>query len=91
MTGAISGFFVGDIIGRRKTIVLGCIIVIVGGILQATANTVAHMIVGRIVTGVGTGLNTTTVPVLQSEISLAARRGTLVMVRAFTATITPRR
>lgn len=36
--------------------------IVVGTALQISAYHVAHLIVGRIITGVGTGLKTSTVP-----------------------------
>lgn len=36
--------------------------VIVGTVLQTTSFTIPHLIIGRIVTGVGTGMKTSTVP-----------------------------
>jgi predicted MFS family arabinose efflux permease len=36
--------------------------VFVGTTLQVTSFTVAHLIIGRVITGVGTGLKTATVP-----------------------------
>ena len=39
-----------------------------------------HFIVARIVTGVGTGFMTSTVPVWQSELSRATTRGKLIML-----------
>lgn len=53
---------------------------IVGAILQCSAFSLAHFIVGRIITGFGNGLNTSTVPTWQSETSKSHRRGQLVMV-----------
>lgn len=52
----------------------------IGAILQCSAFELPHFIVGRIVTGFGNGLNTSTVPTWQSETSKAHRRGQLVMV-----------
>jgi MFS family permease len=78
--GAIACIWIGDILGRRKTIFLGSSIMIVGAILQASAFSLAHLIVGRIITGMGNGLNTSTVPTWQSECSKSHRRGQLVMV-----------
>jgi MFS family permease len=59
--GAIIALLIGEKIGRRKTIMLGCIILCIGGALQACAYGIPHMIVGRIVAGVGNGLNTSTI------------------------------
>jgi MFS family permease len=58
--GAILTIFTGDWLGRRKSVALGCVFLVVGGTLQATSFTLAHMIVGRIVSGFGIGVNTTT-------------------------------
>lgn len=70
--------FTGDLLGRRSSIALGCLFLAVGGLLQATSSTVTHMIVGRIVSGLGIGVNTTTIPMWQSETSRPALRGRLV-------------
>jgi hypothetical protein len=38
------------------------VFVLIGASLQTSAFTVAHLIVGRVVTGFGTGIKTSTVP-----------------------------
>jgi Sugar (and other) transporter len=53
---------------------------IVGAALQASAFALPHFITGRIITGIGNGLNTSTVPTWQSECSKSHRRGPLVMI-----------
>lgn len=53
---------------------------VIGAILQCSTFILAHFIVGRIVTGIGNGLNTSTVPTWQSECSQSHRRGQLVMI-----------
>src|SRR5690625_5287335 len=53
-------------------------VVILGATLQTTAYTVAHLVVGRIVTGVGTGIKTSTVPPYQAELCDRQSRGRLV-------------
>ncbi|KAL3462401.1 general substrate transporter [Aspergillus heterothallicus] len=78
--GAIFSRFIGDRIGRRKAIMLGSIFLTVGGALQASASTLAHMIIGRIVGGVGTGLNTTAIPMWQVETCKQHHRGRLVIM-----------
>ncbi|KAJ9611136.1 hypothetical protein H2200_004319 [Cladophialophora chaetospira] len=79
-TGAVACIWIGDILGRRKTIFLGSSIMVVGAALQASAFSLPHLIVGRLITGMGNGLNTSTVPTWQSECSKSHRRGQLVMV-----------
>lgn len=78
--GAIITIFISNPLGRKRMIMLGTTIMIVGAILQASATTLPHFIVGRIITGLGNGGNTSTVPTWQSETSSAHKRGKLVMI-----------
>lgn len=39
---------------------------VIGATLQASAYSLPHLIVGRVVTGIGNGMNTSTVPTWQS-------------------------
>ncbi|KAH9909495.1 sugar transporter family protein [Xylariomycetidae sp. FL2044] len=78
--GAVIAIFISNPLGRKKMIVLGTVIMIVGAALQASATTLPHLIVGRIITGIGNGGNTSTVPTWQSETSHAHKRGKLVMI-----------
>ncbi|KAH9928045.1 hypothetical protein B0H21DRAFT_762792 [Amylocystis lapponica] len=78
--GALANLWVGDRLGRRRTIFLGGAIMIVGAILQATSFGYAQFVVARIVTGFGNGLNTSTVPSYHAECSPAARRGSFIMI-----------
>jgi hypothetical protein len=47
----------------------------IGALLQATAYTRAHMVIARVVSGVGMGFINSTVPVFQAEFSPKATRG----------------
>ncbi|PCD43178.1 hypothetical protein AU210_002280 [Fusarium oxysporum f. sp. radicis-cucumerinum] len=78
LLGCFKNFFVGEKLGRRWTIWVAMGWILVGAALQATAFTRGHLIVGRIVTGVGTGLKTSTVPMYQSELCEGTKRGRLV-------------
>lgn len=78
--GAVISIFISDRIGRKRMIMLGTSIMVVGAILQASATTLPHLIVGRIITGLGNGGNTSTVPTWQSETSRPHKRGKLVMI-----------
>lgn len=78
--GAVFSNFIGDRIGRRRAIILGCILLTIGGALQASASTLPHMLIGRIVGGLGTGLNTTAIPMWQVETSKQHHRGRLVIM-----------
>lgn len=51
---------------------------IIGAVLQCTSYSVPQIMIARYVTGVGTGIETSTVPMYQSELCDAKRRGRLV-------------
>lgn len=61
---------VGDLIGRRRTIFYGSIVFLIGGAIQTCATSMAMMMLGRIIAGLGVGALSTIVPVYQSEISV---------------------
>ncbi|KAI5283411.1 hypothetical protein KEM54_002152 [Ascosphaera aggregata] len=77
---------IGDMIGRRRTILHGSIIFFVGGLLQTCATGIPMMLLGRIVAGLGVGALSTIVPVYQSEISPPHNRGKLACIE-FTGNI----
>jgi len=77
---------IGDVIGRRKTILYGALIFLVGGAFQTFANGMAMMMFGRIIAGLGVGALSTIVPVYQSEISPPHNRGKLACIE-FTGNI----
>ena len=58
----------------------------IGALLQCTSYSLPHLIVGRIITGVGNGMNTSTVPTWQSESSKAHDRGKMVMIEGMLIT-----
>ncbi|KAH8762362.1 general substrate transporter [Hyaloscypha finlandica] len=79
--GAISSIFLGDKLGRRRSIISGCCLVIIGGTIQSASYHLPQMIIGRIVAGLGTGMNTTAIPMWQSETSKAKQRGKLIIIQ----------
>ncbi|RYO52052.1 Sugar transporter [Alternaria arborescens] len=82
--GAIAMLIFGDALGRRKGIMIGAATMIVGTIIQVTAfkghNATAQFIIGRIVTGVGNGMNTATIPTYQAECSRTKNHGLLICI-----------
>lgn len=70
----------GDIIGRRRTILYGSLVFVVGGALQTFATGMPMMLLGRIIAGLGVGTLSTIVPVYQSEISPPHNRGKLACI-----------
>lgn len=80
MIGSAFVLFRGDRLGRRWCVVIGSTIMIIGTVVMVVHDDMANMIVGRIVAGVGNGLNTATIPMLQSELSRPQYRGLLVFI-----------
>lgn len=66
MVGAISCMYLGDKLGRRKVIYIGVIWMVVGTILQCTSFGITQLAIARVVTGIGNGMNTATIPTWQS-------------------------
>ncbi|KAF2117106.1 general substrate transporter [Lophiotrema nucula] len=77
-TGCILAFIFCEKTGRRLAMWIAMVWIIVGAILQATAFSVPHIMIARFITGIGTGIETSTVPMYQSELCEAERRGRLV-------------
>lgn len=49
--GACAAFSIGEMLGRKKTVLMGTTVMLVGAILQSTSFSIAHMIIGRIIAG----------------------------------------
>lgn len=77
--GCIFSMYAGDRLGRRRSILVGSTILILGALIQTTSYSVAQMIAGRIVAGVGNGMTTTAIPIWQAETAKASRRGALIV------------
>lgn len=77
-SGCILNFIVGEWIGRRRSMWLAMAFIVVGATLQTSAFSVAHLMIARFITGIGTGIDTSTTPVYQSELCDADIRGRLV-------------
>lgn len=73
-----------DYIGRRRAMIMGGWIMILGVIIQVTSmagsSPLAQFIIGRVITGVGNGINTSTIPTYQAECSKTSNRGLLICI-----------
>ncbi|KAK0391277.1 hypothetical protein NLU13_0778 [Sarocladium strictum] len=83
--GALACAFFGNILGRRRIIFVAGCDVIVGVALQASSFSLAQLIVARVITGLGVGALTATIPMWVSECSSAKERGRRVMLQGFFA------
>ncbi|PSS25614.1 hypothetical protein M430DRAFT_96397 [Amorphotheca resinae ATCC 22711] len=75
IVGAFAGGWLADRIGRINGLFCAALFALIGGALQAAAQSSDFMLVARVVTGLGTGALTSITPVYISEISSAGHRG----------------
>lgn len=75
LVGCILCMFTGQRLGRRIFIVVGGVFLVIGASLQAASNSATFLIAGRVVGGVGMGINTVIVPVWVAETSKSGSRG----------------
>jgi MFS family permease len=57
-----------DILGRRRAILVGCLVIIVGIILQTAAQNIAMFVISRILVGIGSAIANLTAPTLLGEL-----------------------
>ncbi|PKY08304.1 general substrate transporter [Aspergillus campestris IBT 28561] len=76
--GALQGGLTMDRYGRKFTIQMGALICLVGAILQAAAQNLAMILVGRILAGWAVGLLSMSVPVYQAECAHPRSRGFII-------------
>jgi MFS family permease len=88
LIGALSNLWVGDRLGRRRTIILGGVIMIIGAILQATSFSYAQILVARVITGLGNGLNVRHLT-LSSTVPTCSNKGQTSTVPAYHAECSP--
>ncbi len=85
--GAFTGGRFADRFGRRVTLIVTSIVFIAGAMICASAPSLAVLVVGRVVVGLGIGLASTTVPVYISEVSPPEARGWQVSLFQLAITI----
>lgn len=83
--GALFVLTFGDKLGRRRCIFLGATVMIIGVIIQIASvppsvGATTQFIIGRLITGMGNGINTSTVPTYQAECCPAHNRGKLICI-----------
>ena len=84
--GAILSGFVSDIFGRKKAIMLGCIIWWIGSAIICASQNIPMLVVGRIINGFCVGIESAQVPVYISEIAPPTKRGRLVGMQQWAIT-----
>lgn len=86
--GALFALFRGEKLGRKPIMIIGASIIIIGTIISVTTFRdswgLGQFVIGRVITGIGNGMNTATIPVWQSEMSRPENRGRLVYIEGST-------
>ncbi|KAK7190386.1 hypothetical protein DPSP01_011536 [Paraphaeosphaeria sporulosa] len=85
--GALIAGSVADWIGRRSTIIAGCIIFSVGVVLQVASSSVGVLVPGRLIAGFGVGFVSAIIILYMSEVAPKAVRGAIVSGYQFFITI----
>jgi sugar porter (SP) family MFS transporter len=78
MVGSLVNGRLADALGRRGTLMVDAVVLMVGTALAAVAPSYAVLLLARAITGVGVGSSSSTVPLYLSEIAPPDRRGRLV-------------
>ncbi|KAJ9631787.1 high affinity glucose transporter [Taxawa tesnikishii (nom. ined.)] len=76
--GAIVSGYVSDILGRKKAIMVGCVIWCIGSVICCASQNVGMLVAGRVINGLSVGIESAQVPVYISELAPPSKRGRLV-------------
>ena len=85
--GALFAGSLADWVGRRSTIIAGCGIFSLGVVLQVASTTVALLVPGRLIAGIGVGFVSAIIILYMSEVAPKAVRGAIVSGYQFCITI----
>ncbi|KAK5135835.1 hypothetical protein LTR08_004483 [Meristemomyces frigidus] len=80
IAGCLLSAWAADAIGRKRTILVGCVILIIGGALCTGSISIGMFLAGRVVAGIGAGVLAVCVPMYQGEVSTAETRGAMMCV-----------
>lgn len=69
MIGSLGSGHISDLIGRRKSLLINAVIVIIGSVVQASAQSIGVLAVGRFISGIGSGTSTSIPNSFINEIS----------------------
>jgi MFS family permease len=78
--------YISDFFGRKKAIMIGAVIWVIGCIIVSASQNIAMLIVGRIINGFCVGICSAQVPVYISELAPPSKRGRLVGMQQWAIT-----
>ncbi|RLL95720.1 hypothetical protein CFD26_104210 [Aspergillus turcosus] len=77
----LTGAFLADRLGRKKTILLGSALFTIGCAIACAANGLPALVAGRLINGLGNGCLAMMVPLYQSEIAPREIRGRIISMQ----------
>ncbi|KAF2104643.1 MFS transporter [Rhizodiscina lignyota] len=80
IAGCLTNAYTADKYGRKRSMQMGSIVLIIGGALCSGAVDLAMFLVGRFIAGHGAGVLACVVPMYQSEVSTPESRGAMVSI-----------
>ncbi|KAI9369561.1 sugar transporter [Aspergillus egyptiacus] len=79
--GAIAAGWIADHLGRRMSLIIASLIWIIGAVIQCSAHNVAHLVAGRVISGLSVGITSSQVCVYLAELAPARIRGRIVGIQ----------
>jgi sugar porter (SP) family MFS transporter len=86
LAGALVAGVMSEKLGRRKTIIIGGFLFVIGGTMQSASVRIWMIFFGRVVAGIGVGVMSMVVPVYNAEVSPKEIRGRLVSLQQLSIT-----
>lgn len=84
--GALISGYLSDKLGRKKSIMIGCVIWVIGSTIICASQNIGMLVAGRVINGLCVGIESAQVPVYISEIAPPTRRGRLVGLQQWAIT-----
>lgn len=84
--GALVSGFLSDRIGRKSSIMVGCIIWIIGSAIMSASQNIGMLVAARVINGFAVGIESAQVPVYISEMAPPSKRGRLVGIQQWAIT-----
>lgn len=79
--GAIGAGFLSDHLGRRRALMIASLVWIIGAVIQCSAQNVAHLVAGRVISGLSVGVTSSQVCVYLAELAPARIRGRVISIQ----------
>lgn len=81
LIGALAAGYISDHFGRRYALMVASLIWVVGAAVQCSSQNVAHLIVGRVISGLAVGITSSQVCVYLAELAPGRIRGRVVGIQ----------